>query len=720
MLQRLMQTLLIASIHWIVGACNVALPADSEQRGFLVEVPFPITNQAAERTIASLRTLAGKATDDQFRRTVVLLQFGGEAGSDGQGTKLENALSLARALGSGEFRGLRIIAFVAGPVRGHAILPILACDQTVVTATAELGDASIEDDGFDETVAAIYLSIAARRGVYRPAVVRAMLDPSLSLTRITDIDGGVDFVDQTTLDELRDQGKVVQEEQLSAVGQTLRFSGTELRQSRIASHQVRSADEAAEVLEVNPLRPLDSLPQLEVYSGLLIEVTGTVSGTKVRRLESNLAAKEAQAAGEAWILAIDSPGGSLNDSLRLASRLSIAPKDGRVAAGWVANEALGDSVLFAAACRPLYVAADARLGGPGARTLDPRAVSQLAEAIDQIGSDARRPVAVLTGLLDPQLAVYRFTEARTGAVRYATEQQIAEEQEQAARQRERWQRGARLELEKGISGAQAVELGLADGLANDLEDVTRKLGLEQPPRRISDRPIIRFVEWLGSRPLLPFLLLVIAFSTFSMEMSSPGLGVPGFISLLSFGLFFWMNFLAGTAEWFEVTIFVLGVICILIELFVLPGVGVFGIGGIICLIGGVVLASQTFVIPTNPYQYARLSQSLWTIIISITSLIAGVIALKSLLPNRKLFAHLHLDAPDDEVVSQREQLVDFSSLLGQVGNTMTALRPAGKARFGEQILPVVSDGSIINADQEIRVVEVLGNRIVVESTDEPT
>ena len=55
----------------------------------------------------------------------------------------------------------------------------------------------------------------------------------------------------------------------------------------------------------------------------------------------------------------------------------------------------------------------------------------------------------------------------------------------------------------------------------------------------------------------------------------------------------------------------------------------------------------------------------------------------------------------------------FESLLHQVGEAFTTLRPAGKARFGEQVVDVQSHGDFIEAGQKVVVSEVSGNKVVV-------
>jgi membrane-bound serine protease (ClpP class) len=51
--------------------------------------------------------------------------------------------------------------------------------------------------------------------------------------------------------------------------------------------------------------------------------------------------------------------------------------------------------------------------------------------------------------------------------------------------------------------------------------------------------------------------------------------------------------------------------------------------------------------------------------------------------------------------------------IGERGRSVTTLRPAGKARFGERLVDVVAEGDFLAADIAIEVMEVRGNRVVV-------
>ena len=59
--------------------------------------------------------------------------------------------------------------------------------------------------------------------------------------------------------------------------------------------------------------------------------------------------------------------------------------------------------------------------------------------------------------------------------------------------------------------------------------------------------------------------------------------------------------------------------------------------------------------------------------------------------------------------------MQYKDLVGQEGVALTALRPAGMARFGEKKVDVVSEGEQVERDSRVRVIEVKGNRVVVRA-----
>lgn len=192
----------------------------------------------------------------------------------------------------------------------------------------------------------------------------------------------------------------------------------------------------------------------------------------------------------------------------------------------------------------------------------------------------------------------------------------------------------------------------------------------------------------------------------------------GFVAGLCFLLYFWSKHLDGTAGWLEVLLFAAGVCCILLELFVLPGSAIFGLGGGLLVIASLVLASQTFVLPHNAYQFSQLQNSLLGLVGVGVGVVIAAMVMRRYLPHTPFFSHVILEPPSDaelEDLAHREAIVDFDHLLGHRGLATTQLTPSGKARFGNELVDVIADGEVVGRGAEVVVVAVQGNRVIVRT-----
>jgi membrane-bound serine protease (ClpP class) len=81
-----------------------------------------------------------------------------------------------------------------------------------------------------------------------------------------------------------------------------------------------------------------------------------------------------------------------------------------------------------------------------------------------------------------------------------------------------------------------------------------------------------------------------------------------------------------------------------------------------------------------------------------------------------MFSNMVLTPPSIEeqsLISERESLARLDHLLGARGLSLTPLLPGGKARIGDELVDVLTDGEFVDRGQPVEVVEVRGNRIVV-------
>jgi membrane-bound ClpP family serine protease len=248
-----------------------------------------------------------------------------------------------------------------------------------------------------------------------------------------------------------------------------------------------------------------------------------------------------------------------------------------------------------------------------------------------------------------------------------------------------------------------------DRTAKDFAEFKLLYGLEKDPMLADPTLADRLVHFLQS-PGMSALILMIVFFALMFEFNTPGVGVGVFVAIVGVVLFFWLNFLGGTAGWLEVLLFLAGVGCVLLEIFVLPGFGIFGIGGFVLVLASLVLASQTFIIPQNSYQLLQFRNSLLILAVSGCGMLGFGIILSRLLEK--------IGKPNDtETIQETERLANYDGLLGQHGITATRLVPAGKARIGNELYDVVSDGDLIEKESPVEVVQVVGYKIVVKRSN---
>ena len=302
----------------------------------------------------------------------------------------------------------------------------------------------------------------------------------------------------------------------------------------------------------------------------------------------------------------------------------------------------------------------------------------------------------------------------TGELRYFCPEELTEQKHP-----QDWEAGVELNTQAGLRGRELLEVRLAKAVVADFGEVQRDYHFEEGLPQAKPNWGYALIEQLAS-PEIAGVLLFVAWFALMIEFMSPGLSGAGFVSGLCFLLFFWAKFLHGTAGWLEVLLFLAGAICVAVELFAIPGLGVFGIGGGLLIVASIVLASQTFVLPANAYQWQQLPASLFMVVAAGTGAFGALVFMRRAMTKAPVFKRVSLESPDlrrREQVAYQESLVHLEHLVGQRGVTTTQLTPGGKARFGEEFVSVLSEGDVLPAGIAVRVVAVRGNEVLVRAVE---
>lgn len=342
----------------------------------------------------------------------------------------------------------------------------------------------------------------------------------------------------------------------------------------------------------------------------------------------------------------------------------------------------------------------------------------LVERIQIMAKERGRRWSLPAAMIDRRLKVHKYTNAGANQVAY-----FAESEWQTLRDKDQWQAGEIIcdvgSLLK-VDGTEAVRLNLADHAVENMPEFQREFGLEKAPELVEKNWAHWFIEELKHVDRLPYILLFFGTIALITEVSSPGLVGPGFIALLFYSLFFWLQFLKGDADALEIILFLVGIVCIGLEIFVVPGFGIFGIGGGAAVILSIVLASQSWVIPKNEYQFEQLPQSLLAVITTGAGVLLGLFIMRRYIGKAPGLRGVMLAPPDEEeqaAVSRREALADFTHLSGKRGTAATQLMPSGKARFGDDLVDVMTDGAVVEKGGAVIVVGVQGNVVTVEPVE---
>lgn len=708
---------------FFVGA--VAAQEDSSEAVALVRVHLPLTGSADQALQATLRrtrdrllTVASENKSDS--RPLLILEFSPRVADEklGEGSQFERAFSLARFLCSREMAGVKTVAYLPRSVRGHGTLLALACEEIVMAPTAELGQAGIdqsEDGAIRQTEVAAYREIAELRRTIPVALAVGMIDPATEVLQV-ETEDGVHFVLRDDLEKFSQGREIVSEETLVPAGTMAEFDGREGRQFGFVKYLASNREAVAAAFDVSVELLEENDSRFAEWRPVILEVRGEITPRMAGQLES-LLGSTVETTGANWIgVRIDSAGGDLEASVRLATALAQLDANSVRTVAYVPSEASGGAALVALSCDQLVMHPTARLLA-GSSNVPPAELDAARLALrESLAPRTERSWSLLTAMIDPGVGLFDYRNKTTGATRIMSAAEAATLPDANA-----WQRGKPINEaneQLAISGERALELGLAWQTVESYDELRQLYSITEDPAVAQPNWALELIEALAS-PEFAVLLMMAGFAGIYIELRTPGLGIGGFVAAVALVLFFWSKYLHGTAGWLEVLLFVTGVAFLLLEVFVLPGFGIFGLGGGAMVIASLVLASLTFVAPHSPSDIEELTRSLGSVAMAGVGVLVIAVAFSRFLPQAPLFRRMVLSPPPPEervFMDKHEAVADYSHLVGAKGVAATDLRPSGKADIDHRLVDVIAEAEPLDRGTPIVVVDARGNRVVVRST----
>ncbi len=368
---------------------------------------------------------------------------------------------------------------------------------------------------------------------------------------------------------------------------------------------------------------------------------------------------------------IDTPGGRLDAAIKIADRILETPLPTLA----VVKNAFSAGALIALACEQIAMLPGSEIGAalpvqyiPGVKyeAADRKIISSFKAKFRAVAEARGRPAEIAEAMVDPEIEIEGLTP-----------------------------KGEPLTL----SAEKAVELGVADFLAATLTEALAKAGFAPEVERLEPGTRVRVARFLTSSTVAAVLLAVGVLGLL-IEAFTPGFGLPGLLGLTALGLYFLGGYLAGMSGVVEVLLFLAGVFLLLAEIFLIPGFGVAGIGGLTALFASIYLTFG--------------EQTLYVASLAVVLIVAGLLLALKLLPRTRTGRALVLESAIAAEAPPEEKL---KPLEGALGKALTPLRPAGVAQFGERKVDVVAEGEFIEKGSTVRVVRVEGVRVVVRKEE---
>lgn len=262
--------------------------------------------------------------------------------------------------------------------------------------------------------------------------------------------------------------------------------------------------------------------------------------------------------------------------------------------------------------------------------------------------------------------------------------------------------------------SEAIKYGYCEGVRESINDVIEKEGIKNYELKNYTPTTLDKIIGLLINPVLRSILIMIIIGGIYFELQTPGIGFPILAACIACVLYFFPLYIEGLASNWELVLFILGIILLCLEIFVIPGFGLSGILGIMSILISLVSAGIGIL------NFEFIEQSLMYIIKSlllvITSFILAIFL--SIYLTRKFVGSSNLPfalrtqtSVDDGFVS-----VDMAakSEIGKIGIAHTDLRPSGKVDINGEIYDAQSNfGNYIAKGSKIIVKKYRSGQLYV-------
>ena len=254
-----------------------------------------------------------------------------------------------------------------------------------------------------------------------------------------------------------------------------------------------------------------------------------------------------------------------------------------------------------------------------------------------------------------------------------------------------------------FTAQEALKWHYCEGLAESVDQVvTQYMGYSNYDLVAYQPSCYDRVKGFLLSPMLQSLLIMLIIGGIYFEMQTPGIGFPLATSVVAAVLYFAPLYIDGLAQSMEILAFLLGLLLLLVEIFVIPGFGIAGISGIVLIVGGLTLS----LLGNRDFDFQQVSaadsgRAALTVLLGLGIGFALILWLSHKIGSKGPLRRMALNTDLGEAISSPTH----QELIGKEGIAQTVLRPSGKVWIEGKVYDGISESGFVEKGEPIVVVK---------------
>jgi len=386
------------------------------------------------------------------------------------------------------------------------------------------------------------------------------------------------------------------------------------------------------------------------------------------------------------IIEMDTYGGAVNDADDIRTRILEFEKPVVV---FINKDAASAGALISIACDSIYMAPGASIGAAtvviGTGQAAPDKYQSYMRSIMRSTAEANgRDPKIAEAMVDQEIEIDSISEA--GKV-------------------------------LTFSTSEAIRYRFCEAEVKSIEDVIQRQGIEEYELVEFNLSLAERIIKVFLNPFISGILILVIIGGIYFELQTPGVGFPILASIVAAVLYFVPYYLNGLAANWEIIVFFVGILLLMVEVFVIPGFGIAGIGGIVLMVGSLILVMLNN--DLFDFSFVDAGDITKAAAATLSGLLASILLMffgGVRLTQSKVFKRVSLEDTQQSSEGYTSNFNDHS-YLGMKGTTFTVLRPSGKIFVDGELKDAFTRGEYIEKDRNVEVIDESGTSLKVKEIE---